>query len=325
MKVLVSGASGFIGRHLVRRLLKDKHQVTVVVRKSKKAVMIWGNKVKIVQADIGSEKPFKDLKNKFDWIFHLAAAVSYRQPAKAEYYQVNVKGSRNILRLAKKCQGLKKLVYVSSVGIYGPINKPPADESWPHRPENDYEVSKNKGEDLVRKYIKQGLPVNIIQPTLVYGPGDVNSGMMALFKTVKQRKFIKIGKQPVLMHPAYVNNVVEALILAAKTKVSGETFIIGDEKALPLDKMAEMMAKILKVKLLPIKLPLALAKLIALVGDGLRLVGIKFPLSSSTVYFMTHHRAYLIDKAKKKLGYKPIDTKTGFSKTIKWYKEKEII
>jgi nucleoside-diphosphate-sugar epimerase len=148
---------------------------------------------------------------------------------------------------------------------------------------------------------------------------------MDLFKTVKQRKFVKIGIQSDLMHPVYINNVIEALILAAKTKLSGETFIIGDEKALPLDKMAEMIAKILKVKLLPIKLPLILAKLMALVGDGLKLAGIKFPLSSSTVYFMTHHRAYLIDKAKKKLGYKPIDTKVGFSRTIKWYKEEGVI
>lgn len=314
MKVLVTGGTGFIGQHLVKRLLGDSHQVAVLTRNSERVKKLFGESVEILKADITEAESLKNIPKDFQWLFHLAAAVSYRHPDKETFYKVNVQGSRNILMLAGQMKNLKKIVYVSSVGVYGPIENPPADETWPHKPQNDYEISKEKGEQVAWRYIKKGLPANIIRPTLVYGPGDAASGMFGFIKAVAQRRFMKIGKKAVFMHPAYIENVVDALVLAAKSKVVGEDFIIGDEDYLALEELAKMIAKEFGVKLLPFYLSCSIAKVLGKVG---------VPFSSATVDFMTHHRAYNINKAKKLLDFRrSFSTKEGVKKTVNWYNQR---
>lgn len=212
------------------------------------------------------------------------------------------------------------------MGVYGPIEKPPAAESYPHNPRNDYEISKDKGEQIAWEYIKRGLPINIIRPTLVYGPGDMSSGMFRLFKVVAQRKFMKIGKKKVFMHPAYVKNVIDALILASESKVLGEDFIIGDRDYLALKDLVDIIALGFKVKLFPFEIPEIIGKILGRIGDLIISLGIKFPLSSGTIDFMTQHRAYEITKAKRLLGYRPkFSLKKGVMKSVVWYKKRGYI
>lgn len=323
MKVLVTGATGFIGQVLAKKLLNRKHQVVIITRDEKKARKLFKDKVSIFKADITDRKSLESLSKDFQILFHLAAAVSYRRPSKKNYYSTNVLGSENVLRETRRMTKLKKIVYVSSAGVYGPIENPPIDETFPHKPETDYEISKEKGETIAREYIQKGLPINIIQPTLVYGPGDLASGIFSLFKAVAKGMFMKIGKKEVLMHPAYIDDVVNALILASQKKVTGETFIIGDEKTLSLSKMAELIAKESDSQLLPFYLPYPFARLAGILGDVGNKFGIAFPITSITVSFMTHHRAYVITKAKRVLGYQPkVPFEKGVKKTFLWYKKK---
>ena len=324
MKVLITGATGFIGQHLVKRLVQENHQVSVLVRNPAKARKLFGKKAVVFQADITDKKSLERFPRDFQWLFHLAAAVSYRYPQKQDFYQTNVLGSENVFWLASKMKRLQKIVYLSSVGVYGPIQDPPADETWSYQPETDYEISKEKGEQVASKYIKKGLAINIIQPTLVYGPGDTASGMFSLFRAVSKGRFMTIGRKEILMHPAYIDNLIDALILAAQSKVKAEVFIIADEKPVSLKKLAVMIGQTMKVKLLPFYLPYFLARLIGLFGDWLNKLGVSFPLSSQTVDFMTHHRAYNIAKAKKLLGYQPrISLREGIKRTVDWYSLKE--
>jgi len=322
MKVLITGATGFIGQHLVKRLVQENHQVSALVRNPAKARQLFGKKMVVFQADVTDKKSLAKLPQDFDWLFHLAAAVSYRYPQKQDFYQTNVLGSENVFWLASKMKRLQKIVYLSSVGVYGPIQDPPADETWLYQPETDYEISKEKGEQMASKYIKKGLAINIIQPTLVYGPGDTASGMMSLFRAINKGFFMPVGQAQVLMHPAYIDNLIDGLILAAQSKVKAEVFIIADEKSVSLKKLAAMIGQTMGVKLLPFYLPCSLAKLIGIFGDLINKLGIGFPLSSSVVDFMTHHRAYNIAKAKKLLGYQPrISLKEGIKRTVDWYKK----
>ncbi len=143
-KILVTGAAGFIGRNLIDRLLKGEHSVTALVHNSSKARNLWGKKVTLICADVTDAHVVDILPDDFFFIVHAAAAVSYRLPKKDEFYRVNVEGTKHILSVAAKQKQLEKFVYLSSVGVYGPVINPPADETTHHNPVNDYEISKEK-------------------------------------------------------------------------------------------------------------------------------------------------------------------------------------
>jgi len=326
MRILLIGGTGFIGRHLIRDLIKDKHKITVLSRNPNRIGKEFLGKVSLIRADVIQKKSLRKISDSFDWAFYLAAAVSYRNPTKDDFYKTNFTGTRNVFTVLEKMSNLKKSVYVSSVGIYGPIETPPADENLVHKPKNDYEISKDQGEKIVWRFTKKGLPINIIRPTLVYGPEDVASGMFRLFKAVSQKRFLKIGKKEVLMHPVFIKNLSQALILSAKTNISGEDFIIGDRNYISLKNLAKMIASEFRVKPISFELPKIFGRVLGIVGDLLIKLGIKFPLSSETVSFMGQHRAYNINKAIKMLGYKPaFSTKEGIKKTAAWYQKEGIL
>jgi nucleoside-diphosphate-sugar epimerase len=128
------------------------------------------------------------------------------------------------------------------------------------------------------------------------------------------------------MHPVYIKNLIDALLLAAKSSVKGEVIIIGDSKAQSLDNLANLIAREMGVKLLPLKLSYLFGLCLAYIGDVIRKVGVLFPFGSDTFYFMTHHRAYDISKAKKVLKYKPeVTTINGIRRTINWYRKNNIL
>lgn len=332
MKIFLTGATGFIGSHLLKRLRKEdeKHQIKALVRNESKIQDLQNQSVEVIKGDITQPETFAEQILDSQWVFHLAAALGAERLPDEVYWRVNVDGAGNILEVSQKMPDLKKVVFVSSVAVTGPIKNPPADETAPYNPnsQSSYAVTKTEGEKITVEYIKKGLPINIIRPTIVYGENDRHSNMLNFFKAVKNHYFLPIGrpdKSP-LYHPCYVENLVEALILAAKTGVSGEIFIIGDQECPTLLELAKIIAKHEGVTIPPIYLPLWLAKIGGLAGDLAMKFGLKLPLNSERVGFMTENWGYSLAKAEKMLGYKPpFSLKEGVGRTVKWYEENKLL
>lgn len=323
--ILIPGGTGFIGSNLADFLCK-KNQVYTLSRSGspRKHKNITHLKTDINNPELASIIS----KTKPDFVFNAAAALSYRHATDQEYQHTNIKGTQNLfhaLKLTQKKRKIQKVVHLSSVGVYGPIKKIPAGESHPKKPQTIYEKTKLTAEKIALSFATH-LPINIIQPTLVYGPGDTSSGMYRFFLAVSKKKFLPIGKKTGFMHPLYIDNLTDALVLAATTNKKEKTWIIGDNRYYRLEKLASIIAKTQKIQLLPGYLPLFVAKTIGQLGDLLIKLGISFPLNSGTVEFATTHRAYSIKKAKTELKYSPkINFHAGASCTINYYREKGII
>ena len=325
MKVLVTGASGFIGSNLVKRLKKKKWKIRVLTRGNKASLLLHNKSfedVEVISGDISDIKTVKKAVAGVDLIFNLAAALPHHHLSPQKYWQVNVIGVKNLLKV---CEGLKlkQLIHVSTVGIYGPGRSGIISENSPIKLTDVYSITKAKAEEEIAKYIKKGMPITIIRPTIGYGPGDTRPGFLNLFKLIKKGIFIPIGNGINYFHTIYVDNLIDALILVTtKKEAIGQDFIIGDYPCPNLDNIYKKIAKIEKSKILKLYIPLSLAKAVGSIFDVIQKFGITMPLSSQRVKFLTENRRYSIDKVRTVLGFNPkIGLEEGLKRTYKWYKE----
>lgn len=324
MKVLVTGATGFVGSHLVKRLIDDGHNVRALVRKGR-GMKGFDSRIELIYGDITDPSSLDDAVRNADIVYHLAAMVKEAGVPDSLFYDVNVKGTENLLDASLK-HGVKRFIHISTCGVHGDVKNPPATEDSPFNPEDIYQKTKIESEKLVMSFRKKGLPVVIIRPTGIYGPGDTR--LLKLFKLIKGRKFFMVGDGETLFHLVYIDDLIDALILAGQVpEAEGEAFLIGGEKYLTLNELTRDIAKTFGVHLKNIHLPVfpvrALATVMEFIFKPLR---IEPPLFRRRVDFFTKNRAFDISKAKRLLGYQPkMDIGNGIKLTIDWYKREGLL
>ena len=202
----------------------------------------------------------------------------------------------------------------------------PADERAAIAPTNAYERTKWEGETLVREAASQGLPVSIVRPGLVYGPGDMH--LLGFFRSIQRGLFRPIGARPVWLHPIYVDDQVDALILCGGHPAAiGETFNTAGRVPLTISQLAAEIAAAVGVAPPSGVIPLSAAYAVAAIGDllpaGLRS---RAPLTASRVDFLTHSRIYDVSKAERLLGFVArTDLRSGIERTAAWYREQGLL
>ncbi len=316
MKAFVTGATGFIGTNLTERLLKDNWQVKVLIRDEKKLRLPEHKNLKLIKGSLTDQESLDKGSVGVDVVFNLAAGLPYHQLPQEKYIQANVTGVENLLKSSDKAK-INRLVHVSTVGIYGSSFTGVIDEQSKINATDIYTETKYKGEQYIRDFAKKtGLKFVIIRPTIGYGPYDTRPGFLDLFKFIKKRLFFLVGKGDNFFHTIYVENLIDALVLAAtKKEAIGEDFIIGDEICPTMKELAKTIAKCEGVSLNPFYLPRWFAFFLAKLP--------KVPLTSQRVTFITENRKYSIQKAKKVLGYKPsCNLEEGIRRTYDWYRER---
>jgi nucleoside-diphosphate-sugar epimerase len=207
--------------------------------------------------------------------------------------------------------------------VQGDIKKFPAKEGDPYNPGDHYQKSKLDGEKLALQYAKEGLPLTIIRPTSIYGPGDTR--YLKLYKFINNNKFRMIGNGKVFHHLVYVDDLAEGMLLAAeKDEAIGEIFTIGGEQYITVNDYVKKIAEALN-KPIPSKwhLPVFPIWFAGLIFELIyRPFGIDPPIYRRRVGFFRNNRAFDISKAKKVLGYKPkVNVDEGIRRTAKWYKD----
>ena len=321
MKTLITGATGFIGTHLVETLIKGGRSVRCLTRKVEKKKRL---------EDIGAEVVLGDLLNKdlvasavkgINSIYHLAGEVYSRKVT--DYYRYNVTGTLNLLD-ACRSNGIERFIHCSSIAASGPNknNNCLLTEADICNPITPYGKSKYEAEQIVLQYYRRyNIPVVIIRPPTVYGPGQ-SAVINEFFIQVKKGKFSIMGDGGYLRSLCYIENLIKGLLLAEKEKEAiGEVFFISDKEVKTFKELAQLIATAEGVQIKLISLPIATAN-IAMFAFHIfqKLLNLNI-LKFYTIGTMGRNLGCSIQKAEKILTYKPIiKLDEGIAKTVNYLK-----
>jgi nucleoside-diphosphate-sugar epimerase len=321
MRALVTGGTGFTGAALVQRLLDLGWEVRVLDnQEGLQRPQLEAAGAQITIGSVTDAKVVDDLTRGCNIVFHLAAAFRVISVPDSVYQEVNVGGTRNTLLSAQR-HGVKRYVYCSTQGVHGHVKDPPGNELSPIAPEDYYQQTKYEGEEVVQEFRARGLPTTILRPTAIYGPGDPGRWLM-LFKYSLNGRFLMFGNGETTYHPLYIDNLVDAFLLAAdRPEAVGETFIIADEHYHTLNKIVRAVGDAMGVQVKITHLPFTPIRVAAVACEAVcKPLGIAPPLFPRRVDWFRQVRAFDISKAKRLLGYQPkIDLASGLSRTYEWY------
>ena len=241
-RVLVTGATGFLGGSLVQRLLESDVCVRALVRSPTKATQLAGQGVEVVIGDVCDEAKVADAIEDVAIVFHLAGRLFEPGVPPDEYHKTHVEGTRRLIECSRRQPRLERFVYCSTTGVLGRTGPWPADERAPLRPTNAYEATKAEAESEVLAAWADGLPVVVARPGLVYGPGDLH--LVSFFRAVLKRQFRPIGRQAVWLHPIYIDDMTEAFLRCAVSPAAlGECFHIAGPQPVTLAQLATEIAE----------------------------------------------------------------------------------
>jgi nucleoside-diphosphate-sugar epimerase len=338
MKIFVTGATGFIGSHLVSRLIEAGHDVSAYIRETSSLKYLPKERIKIIYGDIKNYSQLQKALNGFDVVYHTAALVS-DWAEKKDFYQTNVEGTINVLKSCKENK-IKRLILTSTIGVLGEEDcKTAKNENSPYNPRinyflsnifesdmNHYRITKMIAEKEAIEFCKKhDICLIIIRPTWVYGPREFNSGPFNFCKAVLNGLPIApIGKNN-RFHVVYVEDLTKAMVLALEKNLPGiNTFIIGNEQAPFINEYLGKFCKTLKVNI-PHSIPQIFFQPIGFFLELIyKLLKIKKPplLTRARVEMFYCNNIYDVSKAKRELNFvasTPLDT--GIEKTVMWWKQ----
>jgi nucleoside-diphosphate-sugar epimerase len=322
VKVFLTGATGFVGKHLAASLIADGAQVRALVHPSSDPAAVRKLGVEAISGDVRDIAAVRYALADCGMIYHLAGLVPGKGRTRADYHAVNVQGTENVVRAAVEA-GVQHLVHCSTVAVHGLPHRTPADEEAPLTPENVYGATKLKGERVVLRFVREhGLSAIITRLTPLYGRGDFRC--LKLFRDVASGRIVVIGSGRFRYHLTYIDDAVAGLRLCgARGGSGGERFIIGGEELPTLNELLRMIADATGVDLRMIRLPAAPFALAAAVYR--RLLG-PFGIMPGLVDrldFFTAERTYDVSKAKRELGFQSqVPLREGIGRTAAWYREK---
>jgi dihydroflavonol-4-reductase len=259
MRIFITGATGFIGGHLVERLARTEHKMCCLVRDPGRAKKLAEIGAELAQGDVTDKISIMKAMKGCDWVFNLANIYTMWMPDKRTYHEINVDGTRNVMDCALELRA-SKVIHVSTVAIWAK-SASPFNEDTPVSPVqvSEYARSKYEGDLIAREYHqKRGLPVVLIYPGNVLGEGDNKPTGRFVNDIVR-------GKQPVnaftntVLTFVHVRDVVEAIIRAAeKPDNVGQKYIVANQQ-MPWGELAKTSGEISGAKLPGLTLPNPLA------------------------------------------------------------------
>lgn len=321
---VVTGASGFVGSHLVDRLISEGHYVKCILRKSSSRRWLEGKPVEIIDCGLFDKEALENVLKDADYLFHIAGVVKSKK--KDGYFIGNVETTRNLLDvLCEVNTKIKRVVITSSLTVCGPSeNGNPCSEDMEEKPITTYGRSKLAQENLAKKYMDK-LPITIIRPPAVFGPRDTE--IYLVFKTYKAGLMTLVGFNKKELSLVYVEDLVNGIYLAAVTeRAIGQTYFISAEEINTWPQVSRFMAKAFGHKALNVRFPHWLVYTVAAFAQFFAIFS-----SQPATFNLEKARDFVqkawtcdISKAKKELGFKQsLSIEDAMIKTIDWYKEME--
>jgi len=330
LKILVTGATGFIGRHLVPCLIEKGYNITCLIRDDKKAGTIPSHsQVSFIHGDITHTHTL-DLDEDFEYVIHLAAmghVSAASEEAYKQFVNINEIGTQNLIAALSKSKNLKKFIHFSSTAAMGPIGTPILDESSFPAPRTPYQKSKYRSEQVVLDAFKSdGFPAVVLRPCMVYGPGGTGE-FHKFCKLFKKGHFPKVGCGDNLTPIVYVTDVVQATLLALEHSHAGETYIIASSESYPMGMIRANIVKNLGINPPYIYTPLWLALFAVKCLEILYSILGKTPIATTTnIKSTVVDRTFDITKARTQLGYVPqMPLEKGIETTVLWLKKEKLL
>lgn len=323
-KILLTGASGFIGKNLANKLICGGYEVIALTTTADGAAALKKIGAQPVIGDITKPKTFSEILKTCDIAIHLAAIRSnWGDPNK--FININVKAIQNLFVKDSK---LKHIIITSSVYAMGSLENLPANENHPLRAIDMYGISKIEAEKNAKRLSKSThIPITIIRPAIVYGPGDNEISFMSKFiNLTKNKKLPIIGGGENLLHLVHVDDLTEGFLKAVKKTGKNQTYILAHHSPITFNELSRIVKKQLGIVYGQVKLPKKIMMPIAYIIEWLFKLGYKVspsffvnepPLTPLKIRTLFDNWYYDISKAKKDLGYKPkISYKEGINDLI---------
>ncbi len=321
MTILVTGATGFLGSALVTELVRQQRPVRILARDEQKARAQFGAAVTIIPGEITDEQQVRQAVDGATEIYHLVGRLYHPSTPTELYRMTHVEGTRVLLAACQGQSQLQRIVHCSTTGVHGVTGRTPAAEDAPFAPTNPYEATKLEAELLaIKAYKEDRLPVSVIRPGLVYGPGDLH--LLGFFLSIKKGLFRVIDSGRALLHPIYIDDMISAFLLCARRpEAIGRSYNIAGERPVTIRELATAIAHAMDKELPAGSIPLWLANLAADIFAALPgFQGESAPLTRSRVKFLTNSRVYNCSCAKNELGFKAsVDLEKGMRLTAEWY------
>ena len=323
MKVLVTGATGFLGGWLVRRLLDEGHDVRIIKRPNSSLDEIEGLKLDIVPGDITDPASLTEACRGVDSVFHLAGLIAYTKTQRAAMEKVNVGGTANVIA-ACQAQGVRRLLHLSSVVAIGASfdGKEPLTEKSPYNIAElnlGYFETKHLAERLVKTAVdKNQLDAVMVNPSTIYGSADAKKG--------SRKTQIKVanGKFPVYppggVNIVAVEDVIDGIMAAWQKGRTGERYIMAGENLLLKDAF-KLIADAAGVKPPWLGLPRSAVFAIGKVGDFLESQGKKGPLNTENAWTAVLYHWFDSTKAQREFGIKFKPASYAIENSVRWMKD----
>ncbi|MFA5353116.1 MAG: NAD(P)-dependent oxidoreductase [Thermodesulfovibrionales bacterium] len=314
MKALVTGATGFIGSHLVDSLIRKGFDVTCLVRSTSDLRHLEGLPLGLIRGDCTDKTSLETVAD-FDYIFHLAGLT--KASTEKEFLEANAGGTENILEAALRgCPRLKRFVYLSSLAAAGPCRDGmPLKEDCPMSPVSTYGRSKGEGERIVLS-LRHELPVTVIRPPAVYGPRDKD--LLVLCRMVKKGFAPSVGKGSYSF--IYVEDLVSGIIDSSQSPdAAGEVFFLSDGAVYSQDEIVDAIAAAVGKRPVKVSIPRSVMPLLGFLSEKLGWARI---INPDKIREISHSR-WVCDTAKAvaMFGFEPkVKIKEGVKWTADWYR-----
>ena len=322
MKVFVSGATGFIGIQLVKRLVSQGDVVHALYRSETKADLIRLPGVKLFKGDILDSASLESAMKGCDVAYHTAAFAGVWSKDPSRVFSLNVDGALNVIEAAR-LSATRRVVLTSTAGILGPSENDPVNESTPP-PTSFFTLYEESKFQLEQKLLgrKEGSPeVVIVNPTRVYGPGYLSesNGVSRMIKQYVEGSWRLIpGDGQSLGNYVHVEDVVNGHLLAMQKGLAGERYVLGGENISYLQLFEyTRLASGVKHRLfkVPLWLMLAVASLLKAISS---LTGRPPLIVPNLVRKFSHNWIVSSQKAMQELGYQPRNAEEGIKQTVQW-------
>jgi nucleoside-diphosphate-sugar epimerase len=320
MRYFVTGATGFIGKEVARQLRAQGHDVVAIARNPDIAGDLRDMGVTVVKGDVTDKESMRAAMVGLDGVFHIAGWFKLGTKDKSEGAQINIAGTRNVLSLMQELR-IPKGVYTSTLAVNSDTKGQIVDES--HRFAgthiSEYDRTKAAAHEIAEDFIKQGLPLVIVQPGLVYGPGD-GGPAHDTFKMYLQRK-LPLLTQSTSYAWGYIDDIAEAHLRAMEKGKAGENYFICG----PVHTLTETMKLAEKITGVPLPKIVASAGMVNVMARLTGLVDGKLNLTPmyTSEFLRATNATYLgsNEKAKRELGWSPRSIEEGLPPTLKWEME----